>query len=106
MLLNYDTITLPTIIAILIIAIIIIYYYSRNKRESFESLSKDDTKNAELILYFFKKGKKNPDFIDYINLLNKIQNTNLKIINQETFFELKTLNKLNKLNVDAIKKLM
>lgn len=105
MLLNYDTIMLPTILAILIISIII-YYYSRNKKESFESLSKDDTKNANLILYFFQKGKKDPDFIDYINLLNKIENTNLKIINQETFFELKTLNKLNKLNIDAVKKLM
>lgn len=86
---------------------IYIIYTSMSKKEKFESvLPEKDAENAKLILEFFKKSNEKLDFVDYINYLLSIKNTNLKIINQETFYQLKTLNKLNKLSLKDIEALM
>lgn len=89
-------------IILLCIAFYIIYTTTLSKKETFKStLSTKDSENAKLILNFFKKSD-NYDFVDYINYLTSIKNTNLRIINQETFYEFKTLNKLNKLTLQDI----
>ena len=58
-------------------------------------------------IFLFFRSKKSFKTEDLEAGPRNVQNdTRGQIINQETFFELKTLNKLNKLNIDAVKKLM
>lgn len=71
------------------------------KKETFEStLSQRDMNNAELILKFFNK--KNIIYPDYLDYLVSINNTNLKIINQDLFHEFKALKKINNLSIQNI----
>lgn len=92
---------------ILLCVFIYFVYVSSLKKETFDSvLSQKDSENAKLILEFFKKSKQNIDFVDYVNFLLSIKNTNLKIINQDTFHEFKVLNKINRLSLKDIETMM
>jgi hypothetical protein len=49
---------------------------------------------------------KDEDFPDYIQFLKNINNTNLKLINVQVFYELKTLKKYKNLNTQSILDIM
>jgi hypothetical protein len=74
-----------------------------------EKLSNTDRdKNTEVAKQVYKYfiDNNNIDFVDYINFLTSIKNTNLKIIDLEVFYELKSLKKKGKLILGSILNLM
>ena len=94
-------------IIVIVIGFVIYNMYIGKKKETFDStLSKRDSDNAKLILDFINQSNDKTTYVDYINYLVSIKNTNLKIINQETYHELKTLKKLNKLSSNDIMNMM
>jgi len=64
----------------------------------------DNDKNTVIAkqVYRYFVDKNNMDFVDYINFLTAIKNTNLNIIDLEVFYEFKLLKKNNKLTLDSI----
>ena len=65
----------------------------------------ENDKNTEVAKQVYKYfiDTKNIDFVDYINFLTSIKNTNLKIIDLEVFYELKSLKKKGKLTLDSVR---
>jgi len=83
------------------IAIIIVLFFL--KKESKESIADVDidpkSKLAKLIKDFLKTDTEYKEYLDFL-----VQNSNMsyKILEQETFYELKMLLKMNRLTEDAI----
>jgi hypothetical protein len=101
-----QSMTQYSIIWFLVIAVLIYIIYNiiavYNKKENFDStLSQSDMDNAKLIFDFFDK-KSDIIYPDYLDYLVSIKNTNLKIINQDTFHDFKALKKINKLTIQDI----
>jgi len=84
-------------------------YQMMNTYKIKEKLSNTDRdKNTEVAKQVYKYfiDNNNIDFVDYINFLTSIKNTNLKIIDLEVFYELKSLKKKGKLILGSILNLM
>lgn len=81
-------------------------YQMMNTYKIKEKLSNTDRdKNTEVAKQVYKYfiDNNNIDFVDYINFLTSIKNTNLKIIDLEVFYELKSLKKKGKLTLDSVR---
>lgn len=87
----------------------IIYTLSKGYRKegitnvaSVSSLTSNENKEIAKKVYQYFVDHKTVDFVDYINFLTSIKNTNLDIIDLEVFYELKSLKKKGKLTLENI----
>ena len=81
-----------------------LYELTKTNKTKEKITNVDNDKNTvtakQVYRYFIDKN--NMDFVDYINFLTAIKNTNLNIIDLEVFYEFKLLKKNNKLTLDSI----
>lgn len=76
--------------------------YSKEGITNVASVSNIENKEIAKKVYQYFVDHKTVDFVDYINFLTSIKNTNLDIIDLEVFYELKSLNKKGKLTLESI----
>ena len=75
---------------------------TNNTKEKITKVDNDKNTVTAKQVYRYFIDKNNMDFVDYINFLTAIKNTNLNIIDLEVFYEFKLLKKNNKLTLDSI----
>jgi hypothetical protein len=84
--------------------VIILYiFYQQNTQEN---LTVDDVKKKYISESIKEYLKADTDYKDFLVFLTKIDNRSYKLIQQETFYEMKFLLKNNLLTVDNIMKYM
>jgi hypothetical protein len=71
-------------------------------KEKLSNTDRDKNTGVAKQVYKYFMDNNNIDFVDYINFLTSIKNTNLKIIDLEVFYELKSLKKKGKLTLDSV----
>jgi hypothetical protein len=81
-----------------------LYELTKTNKTKEKITNVDNDKNTVIAkqVYRYFIDKNNMDFVDYINFLTAIKNTNLNIIDLEVFYEFKLLKKNNKLTLDSI----
>ena len=81
-----------------------LYELTKTNKTKEKITNVDNDKNTVIAkqVYRYFVDKNNMDFVDYINFLTAIKNTNLNIIDLEVFYEFKLLKKNNKLTLDSI----
>ena len=79
-----------------------LYELTKTNKTKEKITNVDNDKNTVIAkqVYRYFVDKNNMDFVDYINFLTAIKNTNLNIIDLEVFYEFKLLKKKNKLKLD------
>jgi len=77
-------------------------YELTKTKEKITNVDNDKNTVTAKQVYRYFIDKNNMDFVDYINFLTAIKNTNLNIIDLEVFYEFKLLKKNNKLTLDSI----
>ena len=103
-----------TVIVLVFLCIVFHVYYKTD--QDTENLNNTNTvKETKTLLpsdhviavkvYEYIKSK-DEDFPDYIQFLKSINNTNLKLINAQVFYELKTLKKYKNLNTQNVLDIM
>lgn len=107
------TLEFNNIIIGIIIGLLAIYFFNYNKKEYIENISENvlenisenDRKILDALFEYFTSNKFS-NYFSYLQFLEKIQNTNLEIINEDTFCILKAFQKRNILTKDDILKEM
>jgi predicted PurR-regulated permease PerM len=96
---QFDYTTLMYIV-IIFIAVYIIFLIINPTIEKIGNVSNEDVEIATQIADYINSTDN--DFVNYINFLTSIGNTNLNIISVDVFYEFKTLKKQNKLSIQNI----
>jgi len=88
---------------LIIIAIAIaVYFLLNNNTEKMTNITDEEQKRIDKV-YNYIVNNPNSSFVDYINYLTSIKNTNLHIIDNEVFVTFKLLQKKNMFSkVDVI----
>lgn len=91
-------------IIFIIFICVISFYFMFYKSENLTNVSSEQSVIEQIFMYI----NNNPtgEFIDYINFLSSIKNTNLHIIDNEVFVTFKLLKKKNMFTTDDIKSAM
>ena len=89
------------IVKIIIIIIIGFILYNILKNQT-EKLENENPKKRELAEKILKEISNDISYVDYLNILTNNKNTSYKLLEQETFFEIKYLFKNNKLTLEKI----
>jgi hypothetical protein len=76
-----------------ILGLVIIYFYG-SKKEGLENISDADQELINKIYDFFSSASAT-DYLAYLAFLDSIKNSNLNIINSDTFNKLQSLGKRN-----------
>jgi hypothetical protein len=86
---------------LIIIALVAVYFFFFYKKETMTNISSEQQKIVDQI---YNSIVNNPDitFVDYINLLSSLKNTNLNIIDNEVFVTFKLLQKKKMFSKDDI----
>ena len=90
---------------ILIIGVVVSFYFMFYKSEKLTNVSSEDQSIIEKIFMYINNNPES-EFVDYINFLTSIKNTNLDIIDNEVFVTFKVLKKKNMFTMDDIKVVM
>ena len=99
---NMFTTLVITVITVSIITLVVNYFYCRYfKIEKMENVSEADQKLIDNLYEYFSSGQAT-DYLGYLGFLESIKNTNLEIINSDTFSTLKTLQKKQILSKDDV----
>jgi len=96
---QFDYTTLMYIV-IIFIAVYIIFLIINPTIEKIGNVSNEDVEIATQIADYINSTDN--DFVNYINFLTSIGNTNLNIISVDVFYEFKILKKQNKLSIQNI----
>lgn len=104
-----QTLNIKNMVIYILIGFIVIYllYILSNKQK--EGITNVDDENNMVIakkVYKYYMDTKELDFVDYVNYLTSIGNTNLELIELEVFYELKSYKKKGKLTVNSVLNIM
>ena len=92
-----------TVYILLVLALgYLIYIVMNKKNEGVENVYDEKTNMIAKKVYKYYMDKDNFDFVDYINYLTSIGNTNLELIELEVFYELKSLKKKGTLTLENV----
>lgn len=89
-------------IIFIIIICIIAFYFIFYKTENMTNVTSEQQTIIENIFTYINNNP-SAEFVDYINFLTSIKNTNLNIIDNEVFVTFKLLKKKNMFSIDDIK---
>ena len=97
---DYKTLMYVVIIFLSVYFLFLIINSNNDNIEKIGNVSNEDVELASKVVDYMNSTDN--DFVNYINYLTSIGNTNLNIISIDVFYEFKTLKKQNKLSMQNV----